>query len=320
VILDLNSYFMARSTVINLGQPLLYFTFILSTALIIFSLYPPLRSYLRYLNLAVFSSLLAGFLLLGWYHYRIYLNLPLYNPISGALAGRYAIPVWIEDEKLYFWTLLLSLWLLVIRSRNLHFKAAVNIALTIFITLTTFTSNPFISPLPGFNKEIIQYSQTINNVDINGKYQLFGMAIGRMQGFYNSIYMWIHPPLLFLAYSTFVISFFAIIFMLLNHEHDFDRLAYNWAKPGYIVLTIGLLLGYPWAVEAWKGQPWWYSPKINVTLMMWVLYTAYFHSRLYLHRRGMWKTTGIIGLLAFTSVIATYLSTYVLPGIHSVGG
>ncbi|HEX21493.1 MAG TPA: hypothetical protein ENH19_02420, partial [Actinobacteria bacterium] len=242
------------------------------------------------------------------------------NPISGVLAGRYAIPVWVEDEKLYFWTLLLFLWLLVIRDRDLYFKAAVNIGLTLFIILTTFTSNPFISPLPGFNKTIIEYSQTINAVDANGKYQLFSMAMGRMQGFYNSVYMWIHPPLLFLAYSTFVISFFAIIFMLNSHDHDLDRLAYNWAKLGYIVLTVGLLLGYPWAAEAWKGQPWWYSPKINVTLMMWVLYTAYFHSRLYLHRKGMWKTTGIIGILAFTSVIATYLSTYVLPGIHSVGG
>lgn len=318
--MDLNSYLSARELVINLGQPLMYFTMILSLVLVAFSLYPPLRRYSRHINLAIFISLLSGFLLLGWYHYQIYLGLPLYNPINGEFAGRYAIPLWIEDEKLFFWTLLLSIWLLALRNRDAYFKAAINIALTLFVTLTTFTSNPFIAPLPGFNKEIMEYSQTINAVDANGKYQLFGMAIGRMQGFYNSVYMWLHPPMLFLAYSTFVISFFAIVFMLIRHEHDFERLAYNWAKPGYIVLTVGLLIGYPWAADAWKGQPWWYSPKINVTLMMWVLYTAYFHSRLYLHKKGMRPTTGILGILAFTSVIATYLSTYVLPGIHSVGG
>ncbi len=86
------------------------------------------------------------------------------------------------------------------------------------------------------------------------------------------------------------------------------------------MLTVGLLIGYPWAVDAWRGEPWWYDPKINVTLMMWVLYSAYLHSRLYIHRKGMWMATAVLGQLAFLGVVITYLTTYVIPGIHSVAG
>lgn len=298
----------------------MFFALALSVLLVGFAFYPPLRNYSRHLLLGIFLSLFAGFMLIVWYHYRINQTLPLLNPINGQLVGRYAIPPWIEDEKLYFWTLLISLWLLIIRRKPAVFQIAMNLVMTVFVALTATTSNPFISPLPGFDKEIAGFSQAVSTSDMTVKMQAFGGAMGRMQGYYNSVYMWIHPPLLFIAYSTFVISFVGIIFMLVKRDRDFDRLAYNWAKAGYIVLTMGLLLGYPWAVEAWKGQPWWYSPKINVTLMMWVLYTAYLHSRLYLHRRGMWTTTAVLGILSFTAVIATYLSTYVLPGIHSVGG
>lgn len=318
--MNFSGYLAARNTVTDIGQPLFFLTFALSAILVVFTLYQPLRQYARHLILGIFLSLLAGFLLLGWFHYQIYQYLPLANPINGEIVGRYAIPLWIEDEKLYFWTFLIALWLVIMRKRTGGFQIALNLTLTAFVTLTVLTSNPFIAPLSNFNSEIAGYSRVLASQDLNVKMQAFGATAGQMQGYYNSSYMWIHPPLLFLAYSTFVISFFGAVFMLIKRDHEFDKIAYQWAKPGYIVLTIGLLLGYPWAVDAWKGQPWWYSPKINVTLMMWVLYTAYLHSRLYLHRRGMWHTSAILGILGFTAVIATYLSTYVLPGIHSVGG
>lgn len=299
----------------------MFLSLALSAILVVFTFYRPLQKYTRHLILGIFLSLLSGYLLLAWYHYQIYRLVPLINPINSELVGRYAIPPWIEDEKLYFWTLLISLWLVIMRRRAGGFQIAMNLVMTTFVTLTVLTSNPFIAPLSGFNEEIAGFAQAVAGTDMNVKMQVFGSSMGRMQGYYNSSYMWIHPPLLFIAYSTFVISFFGAVFMLVRKgDHLFERLAYNWAKPGYIVLTLGLLLGYPWAAEAWKGEPWWYSPKINVTIMMWVIYTAYLHSRLYLHRRGMWNTTAILGIFGFTAVVATYLSTYVLPGIHSVGG
>lgn len=317
--MDLNSYLAARNLVISIGRPILFLSASLALVLLLFSFYGPLRKYSRHLIMSIVLLLATGYAILVWFHYQIYLSVPLINPVDGQIAGRYAIPVWIEDEKLLFWTLLIGMWLVFIRPKKASFQIALNAVFSIFIALTVFTSDPFSAPLNNFNGELNGFVQAINSTDFNSRMQVFGAAIGRMQGFYNSTYMWIHPPLLFVAYSAFVVSFLGIIYMLATGIHEYERFAYNWAKSGYIVLTLGLLLGYPWAFEAWKGQPWWYSPKINVTLMMWVLYTAYLHSRIYLHRKGMWTTTGMMGILSFVGVVATYLSTYVLPGIHSVG-
>jgi len=318
--LDLNRYLTARDLVTNIGQPIMLLVVILSALLLIVSFQKNLRSYSRHIILGISLFLGSGYALLIWFHYQIYKFLPLIYPQDGSLAGRYAIPVWIEDEKLFFWTFLTSIWLLFIKTKKASYQITLNVVIVIFIFLTATTSNPFFSPLKDFHREIGSIYQALSLSNVSVQMQIFGPAIGRLQGFYNSTYMWIHPPLLFIAYSTFVISFVNVIFMLVKKSASHEKAAYNWAKPGYIALTLGLLLGYPWAFDAWKGQPWWFSPKINVTLMMWVLYTAYLHSRIYIHKKGMWVTTGIIGILGFVGVVATYLSTYVLPGIHSVGG
>ena len=51
--------------------------------------------------------------------------------------------------------------------------------------------------------------------------------------------------------------------------------------------------------------------------MMWMLYTAYLHARLYLRRRGMWKAVAALAVLSFLILVLTYVATYVVPGAHS---
>ncbi len=80
---------------------------------------------------------------------------------------------------------------------------------------------------------------------------------------------------------------------------SFETTAYRWARLGYLPLTFGMLLGFPWALMAWQGEAWWWSGKVNMSIMMWLLYTAYLHARLYLRRQGMWKAVAALAVLSF---------------------
>ncbi len=265
--------------------------------------------------------LLAGFLLLVWYHLRIYVSVELINPMSRVVAGRLMAPLWIENEKLYFWAIFLGLFTYLVYRKNREepFAKWLNIVFSGFIILTMLASNPFAAPLPDLYKEVSNYQMAMGSGNPNIELQYFQSFYGRVTYFYNSAYMWIHPPLLFISYASLIVSFLASIFMLVKREEQYDKTAYGYAKLGYILLTLGMLVSYPWALTAWANEPWWWSPKINMSLMMWMFYTAYLHSRLHLHRRGMWNATAALGIFCFLTLVLTYVTTYVIPGVHSYG-
>jgi len=150
------------------------------------------------------------------------------------------------------------------------------------------------------------------------------VAAGAFQGmeatrqfYYNAWFMWVHPPLLFFSYGAFVLSFVATVQMVARRHSAYETTAYRWARLGYLALTAGMLLGFPWALEAWTGEAWWWSGFVNMSIMMWLLYTAYLHARLYLRREGMWKAVAALAILSFLVLVLTYLATYVVPGAHS---
>ena len=144
----------------------------------------------------------------------------------------------------------------------------------------------------------------------------YGMESAR-QFYYNAWFMWIHPPLLFFSYGAFVISFIATVLMIRERHSAFETTAYRWARLGYLSLTAGMLLGLPWALMSWQGEAWWWSGKVNMSIMMWVLYTAYLHARLYLRRNHMWRAVAFLAVLSFVILVLTYIATYVIPGAHS---
>ncbi|HEB12623.1 MAG TPA: hypothetical protein ENI11_02990 [Actinobacteria bacterium] len=314
-----SEYLLARDFTSGVGQPLLFLILALSLGLAVTAVVSRLRNYSKAVAQTLTITLGAGWLILVWFHYKIATTLVLTDPTGQLPSGSFKIPVWVENEKFYFWTLILGVLTIVGRSRPQIYQLALNVTLAGFGVLTFFTSNPFAQPLPQFHADFSNYLRVMTGVQgAMVKMQTFHGLHGKMVGYYNSVYMWIHPPLLFIAYSTFVLAFLGCVFMLVKKTQDYDVLAHTYTKLGFILLTVGLLIGYPWAVDAWKGQPWWYDPKINITLMMWVLYSAYLHSRLYIHRKGMWTTTAVLGQFAFLGVVITYLTTYVVPGIHSV--
>ena len=145
---------------------------------------------------------------------------------------------------------------------------------------------------------------------------LFMRMYPKMVFYYNAHYMWFHPPLLFLAYACITLTFVTSVFMLFRRELAIEKIGYDFAKFGYFMLTLGMLLGYPWALQAW-GPNWWWDPKICSSIMMWALFSTYLHTRLYANKRGMWYFSSILGILCFAAMIFTFVSSFYFPGEHT---
>ncbi len=298
----------------------------------------PLRLCRRALNLAL-VLLPVGFGLILWLHYRLhvdialslpdglgeYLNrmlaaanrgraygLPLYDP---AHPPRYLIPPWIENEKYYFW--FFSFVVLVFFCRKQageRFRAALALAAGLHLLLLAVFFDPFTSFLPRFVREISPWFAP--GLDPGGRINLFMRLYPRQLFYYNAGYMWLHPPLLFVSYATVTVVFIASLFMLTGRDEEMEKQAYAQARLGFILLTIGMLMGYPWALTAW-GPNWWWDPKIASSIMMWAVFATWLHTRLYLRRPAMWYLSAALGILCFVAMIFTFLASFFFPGQHS---
>ncbi len=279
----------------------------------------PAAALLRRWPLISLTVLAVGFLLLARYHLAVWRSVALTHPVSGDLLVRVAPPPWIEGEKLYFWALLLSA-LLAATERSFPYLAPYAYpALALLILADLATGNPFTSPLPSLHREVMEYRDLLLGADPATALAFTRLMYLRVIGFYNSTYMWVHPPLLFASYAALLPAFLA---SLLAWPEPPERArwfetAHWYTRLGYLTLTVGLLLGYPWARAAWRDLPWWWDPKVNMSIVMWVLYTAFLHAGLHRARPGMARLAAGIGAGAFAALLLTYATTYVIPGVHS---
>ena len=326
IMLGYQGYLHAREQTMKAGEPLMWLAALASVALIIASAIYILKrdekfaAYVKRLQWASLGLLVVGFILIAWFHLKISQNIELINFMNGQSIGRFYVPLWIESEKMYFWVLWIGIFVYLLNRKEASvFTAVSNLVFGISVLLTYFYSSPFADPLPLFHGEVSIWYMLLNEGNYMGLWQYTGQLYGKMAFFYNSTYMWVHPPMLFIAYASLVITFLGSVFMLITRDTKVDTISYDHAKFGYILLTIGLLIGYPWAVLAWGDAQWWWDPKVSGSLMMWMFYTAYVHSHLHVNRAGMRRTTAVIGILCFLSLVFTYLLTYISEGVHAYG-
>jgi len=320
-----SEYLAAREDLGIIGQPVITYILIISLLQAFFSILYLLKKekYYDYLVKCLYINAglyILGFIFLAWFHIRIYNTVLIeYPPFLSQIpveSSRFAVPLWIESEKLYFWAMVSNIFVLTIRRRK-DLVSSLGVILSVFSAVVYFFSNPFEGPLPTVHSEIVGWYTALAAGD-ESIFQIAWTLYGRITFYYNSTYMWTHPPMLFIAYASLVITFAACVYMLIKRNKLYDEIAYRYAKPGYILLTTGMLVGYPWAIIAWKDSAWWWDPKISGSIMMWVLYTAYLHARIYVARQKMWSLSAYLGMICFASLVFTYLLTYIVPGIHSV--
>jgi len=132
-----------------------------------------------------------------------------------------------------------------------------------------------------------------------------------------------HPPLLYLGYVGFSISFSFAIAALLEGRIDaaWARWVRPWVLGAWMCLTLGIAGGSYWAYyELGWGGYWFWDPVENASLMPWLAGTALLHSAVVMEKRGALKVwTILIAILAFSlSLIGTFLvRSGVLTSVHA---
>ncbi len=121
-----------------------------------------------------------------------------------------------------------------------------------------------------------------------------------------------HPPMLYLGYVGFSITFsFAIAALL---EGRIDAAWARWVRPWVLVawmcLTLGIAGGSYWSYYelGWGGFSFW-DPVENASLMPWLAGTALLHSAVVMEKREALKVwTVLLAILAFSlSLMGTFL-------------
>jgi cytochrome c-type biogenesis protein CcmF len=168
-----------------------------------------------------------------------------------------------------------------------------------FYLFILLTSNPFVR-LP---------QAPIEGQDLNPILQDLGLAI--------------HPPLLYLGYVGFSISFSFAIAALIEGRIDaaWARWVRPWTLAAWMCLTVGIAMGSYWAYYTlgWGGF-WFWDPVENASLMPWLAGTALLHSAVVMEKRNALKVwTILLAILTFSlSLIGTFLvRSGVLTSVHS---
>jgi cytochrome c-type biogenesis protein CcmF len=216
--------------------------------------------------------------------------------------------VWGNHEgSMLLWVLILALFgalvalfggnlPLDLRALVLSVQAMVASAFYLFILIT---SNPFlrIADAP------------IEGRDLNPVLQDIGLAV--------------HPPLLYLGYVGFSISFSFAVAALIDGRIDaaWARWVRPWTLLAWICLTLGVAMGSYWAYyELGWGGWWFWDPVENASLMPWLAGTALLHSAIVMEKRNALKVwTVLLAILTFSlSLLGTFLvRSGVLTSVHA---
>jgi cytochrome c-type biogenesis protein CcmF len=216
--------------------------------------------------------------------------------------------VWGNHEgSMLLWILILALFGALVatarraipedlRALTLAVQAMIVSAFLLFILMT---SNPFERVLPA----------VADGRDLNPVLQDLGLAI--------------HPPLLYVGYVGFSISFsFAAAALILGRiDAVWARIVRPWTLLAWAFLTLGIAMGSYWAYyELGWGGWWFWDPVENASLMPWLAGTALLHSTIVMEKRDALKVwTILLSILTFSlSLLGTFLvRSGILTSVHS---
>ena len=133
----------------------------------------------------------------------------------------------------------------------------------------------------------------------------------------------IHPPLLYLGYVGFSMTFAFAMAALIEGRIDavWARAVRPWTLLAWTFLTLGIAMGSYWAYyELGWGGCWFWDPVENASLMPWLAGTALLHSVVVMEKREALKVwTILLAILTFSlSLLGTFLvRSGVLTSVHA---
>ncbi len=183
-----------------------------------------------------------------------------------------------------------------LRAGALAAQGSVSVA---FLAFTLLTSNPFRRLVPA----------PAEGQDLNPILQDLGLAI--------------HPPLLYVGYVGFSITYAFAVAALIDGRIDavWARAVRPWTLLAWTFLTLGIAMGSYWAYyELGWGGWWFWDPVENASLMPWLAGTALIHSTVVMEKRDALKVwTILLAILTFSlSLLGTFIvRSGVLTSVHS---
>ncbi len=144
----------------------------------------------------------------------------------------------------------------------------------------------------------------------------------------QSYWLWLHVSVTLLGEAFLAVAFVASLLYLLSPERKdggpdyearrekLDRVAYRAVAVGFPLFTLGaLVFGMIWASQAW-GRYWGWDPKEVWSLITWLFYALYLHTRLVYGWKG--RKSALIAVLGFLAALFTFFGVnYFLSGLHS---
>lgn len=131
--------------------------------------------------------------------------------------------------------------------------------------------------------------------------------------------MIIHPPMLYLGFTGFIIPYIFAMAALMSGKLDdsWIRTTRRWTLIAWLFLSLGLILGGRWAYDVlgWGGY-WAWDPVENASLMPWLAGTAFLHSVMIQEKRNMFKMWNMF-LVVLTYSLVIYGTFIVRSGVIS---
>jgi cytochrome c-type biogenesis protein CcsB len=131
----------------------------------------------------------------------------------------------------------------------------------------------------------------------------------------------------FLGYAAFAVSFGVSVLYLIKRRAGEGRLRgfppakilddinYRAIAVGFPFLSVGIITGAIWADVAW-GSYWSWDPKETWSLITWLVYATFLHSRF--TRGWVGQRSAVLSVLGFVAVLFTYFGVnFLLSGLHS---
>jgi ABC-type transport system involved in cytochrome c biogenesis permease subunit len=136
----------------------------------------------------------------------------------------------------------------------------------------------------------------------------------------QSYWLWLHVSVTLLGEAFFAVAFITSIMYLAAKEADkkekWDSVSYRCVAVGFPLFTLGgLVFGMVWAYKAW-GTYWSWDPKEVWSLITWLVFALYLHTRIVMGWKG--KRSAVIAIIGFLAALFTYFGVnYLLAGLHS---
>jgi heme exporter protein C len=123
-------------------------------------------------------------------------------------------------------------------------------------------------------------------------------------------------PAGWLALLSLTVVFIGSIFYLVTRGRRWDVLAYSSAEVGLLTTTVALIAGSLWAKPIW-GVWWTWEPRLTATLVLWIIYLAYFMVRsLAIEESRGARYAAVVGIVGFVDLPIIALSTTLWSGMH----